>query len=72
MGTLLQVIGVILMIQGGGPLVQRLLGRDPEGSFFLGNWLGLPLPVATVGFVAIGLLVFVAGLRMGKKRGARR
>ncbi|MFB7560093.1 hypothetical protein [Streptomyces brevispora] len=65
---ILEIAGVLMLLQGGAPLIQRMSGKDPEESFFIVNSFpdnqGLVSAVLLVG----GILLLGAAVRIRRSR----
>ncbi|MFE3519879.1 hypothetical protein [Streptomyces sp. NPDC059166] len=64
----LEIAGVILLLQGVAPIVQRLTGTDPEESFFIVNSFPEHQGLASVTLAVAGALLLVGALRIRRSR----
>ncbi|GAA3375598.1 hypothetical protein GCM10020367_44020 [Streptomyces sannanensis] len=64
----LDIVGVILLLQGVSPLVQKMAGKDPEESFFIVNQISGHQPLASVALIVLGSLLLTTSYRIRKSR----
>ncbi|KNE81930.1 MULTISPECIES: hypothetical protein [Streptomyces] len=65
----LDVAGVVCLLQGISPLAQKAAGQDPDQSFFIVNQLSQYQPLGSIALIALGILLLVLsqGIRKARK-----
>ncbi|WP_020657374.1 hypothetical protein [Amycolatopsis benzoatilytica] len=66
--VLVDIIGVLLLIQGFGSLGQRIAGKDTTESFFVVNYVPQYQPYASILLGVLGILVLWFSFRVRRNR----
>lgn len=64
----LDIAGVVCLLQGIAPLIQKAFGEDPEESFFIVNHFSQYQPLASIALIALGILLLVMSQGIRKAR----
>ncbi|MFJ2744342.1 hypothetical protein ACIO3O_32345 [Streptomyces sp. NPDC087440] len=65
---ILEIAGVILLLQGIAPLVQRMSGTNPEESFFIVNSFPDNQGLASAVLILAGALLLGFAIRVRRSR----
>lgn len=66
--VLIDIIGVLLLLQGFGSLAQRLSGQDTQESLFIVNKVPELQPFASIAIGVAGLLLLWVSSRIRRAR----
>ncbi|MEU1087771.1 hypothetical protein ACFYPN_26540 [Streptomyces sp. NPDC005576] len=65
---ILDIGGVLLLLQGVAPIVQRMTGKDPEESFFIVNSFPGNQNLASAVLILAGIVLLSAAVRVRRSR----
>ncbi|MCX5401723.1 hypothetical protein [Streptomyces sp. NBC_00102] len=65
---ILDIGGVLMLLQGIAPVVQRMTGKDPEESFFIVNAFPENQGLASAVLVLGGIALLSAAVRVRRSR----
>lgn len=70
--VLIDILGVILLLQGFGSLAQRISGQDTTESLFLVNYIPEYQPYANIALGLLGILLLWLSFRVRRRRKSAR
>nr|WTB33383.1 hypothetical protein OG781_31380 [Streptomyces sp. NBC_00830] len=65
---ILDIGGILLLLQGGAPLIQKMSGTDPQESFFLANAFPENQGLVCILLIIAGIALLAAGQRVRRSR----
>jgi hypothetical protein len=66
--VVLVIAGILCLIQGIAPLVQKAAGQDPRKSYFIVNHFPHDQPLVNIGLIVLGVLLLVVARGIRKAR----